>query len=472
MDSQDFRHPTRAFDELSYDSPDQFLFGSAPRPIEFENGMVIGGGEVYPEINFTLSGLSVNEENWPKIKRQYKEMTESVLDRAVKRRCSALVLEVELLPGLTKKPAWGIEITRLVREIMRTFEAEEGLKSLMRLTPNDIREYERPPRMRSGQLWDAMMEIFRGGAQAGADMLAIESTGGKEIHDDALMRADLKSVIFSLGVMGVRDMRNLWSEIVKIAQKNGAVASGDTGCGFANTAMVLADQGMIPRVFAAIVRMASISRGLIAYEEGARGPGKDCGYENPYIKAIAGVPISMEGKSSACAHSSPLGNIPAATADLWSNESVQKVNLLGGSAPAVSMEQLLYDCRLFNTAGREGARSALRLRDWLAKSDAGRDPQAYILRPEVVFQISEELVAIQEPLPRTKKAVELGIETLKSGVRDGELSIDKREEIWLERLEEGLEEIPSDPQEFWGEIYDSLDREKFIPEEYGLTVPN
>jgi hypothetical protein len=28
-------------------------------------------------------------------------------------------------------------------------------------------------------------------------------------------------------------------------------------------------------------------------------PGKDCGYENPILKAITGFPMAMEGKTSA-----------------------------------------------------------------------------------------------------------------------------------------------------------------------------
>ena len=68
------------------------------------------------------------------------------------------------------------------------------------------------------------------------------------------------------------------------------------------------------------------------------------------MKIIAGVPIAMEGKSAACAHSSPLGNIASAVCDFWTNESVQNVRLLGGQAPDVFTEMLIYDCRLMNTA--------------------------------------------------------------------------------------------------------------------------
>ena len=97
--------------------------------------------------------------------------------------------------------------------------------------------------------------------------------------------------------------------------------------------MVLANKGYIPKVFAAVVRVISSVRSMIAIEEGAKGPHKDCGYEGVYVKAITGIPISAEGKSSACAHLSPVGNIAACVADLWSNESVQNVKLLGGRLP-------------------------------------------------------------------------------------------------------------------------------------------
>jgi len=50
-----------------------------------------------------------------------------------------------------------------------------------------------------------------------------------------------------------------------------------SACGFANTAMVLAEKKYIPRVFAALVRVISVVRSIVAMEEGAVGPDKDCG---------------------------------------------------------------------------------------------------------------------------------------------------------------------------------------------------
>ena len=104
-------------------------------------------------------------------------------------------------------------------------------------------------------------------------------------------------------------------------------------------------------------------------EEGAVGPDKDCGYEGPFLKAITGIPISMEGKTAACAHLSPLGNIASACADLWSNESVQNIKLLSGMAPTAYMEQLEYDARLMNEAIRAGKMQCQVLQQLLVASD-------------------------------------------------------------------------------------------------------
>ena len=149
--------------------------------------------------------------------------------------------------------------------------------------------------------------------------------------------------------------------------------------------MQLANQHMLPQVLAAVVRAMSAVRSLAAFEHGAIGPSKDCAYEGPIIKAITGCPISMEGKSASCAHFSLVGNIAAAMCDLWSNESVQNVRLLSGSAPEAFTETLAYDCRLMNIASEKG--EALRLRDWLTESDEWLSPQAAVLSPEATMSI-------------------------------------------------------------------------------------
>lgn len=74
--------------------------------------------------------------------------------------------------------------------------------------------------------------------------------------------------------------------------------------------MFLAEKGFIPHAFAAVIRIAAVPRALVAFEQSAVGPSKDCAYEGPYLKAITGMPISMEGKTVAGAHLSHVEKLP------------------------------------------------------------------------------------------------------------------------------------------------------------------
>lgn len=457
---------TKQFTKLAYDSVDDFLYGICPNPVTCKNGMVIGGGLLYPEVNFTLPAMNATEETLPEAKRIYQEIITGVLDKALQLHAPGLVIEFETLPQYTEHPEWGIEIHKILRDTMFEYEAKYGLKSVFRMTPNDLREMSRPPIMRSGQFWDSMVRIFAQTAKDGADFLAIESTGGKEINDEAIMTADLRTSIFALGCLGARDMKWLWTNITKIANENGAIPAGDSACGFANTSMVLAEQGFIPKVFAAVMRALTAPRTLVAVENGAIGPSKDCAYENVYLKAITGTPVALEGKSAACAHFSPIGNIAASVADLWSNESVQQVKLLSGFAPVVSTEQLIYDCRLMNKAAEKG--HAKLMRDLLVESDCYLDPQAYMLKPEVVFEIASEIVKTQDPFLRTLNTARISLDILQRAVDNKELTLDEREENWIDMLREQVSDIPEDEEAFIAEMKEEVDDTRYNPAEYGI----
>jgi methanol--5-hydroxybenzimidazolylcobamide Co-methyltransferase len=284
------------------------------------------------------------------------------------------------------------------------------------------------------------------------------------------MSADLRALVFALGVLGPRDMKFLWDEIVGACQKDRMLPSGDSACGFANTAMVLAEQKLVPRVFAAVVRVAAVPRSLVAYEAGAVGPSKDCAYEGPYMKAIAGVPISMEGRSAACAHLSHVGNIAQAVCDCWSNESVQNIRLLSTYAPTVSLEQLAYDCRLLNTAASHSIGDARRLRDWLVESDAASDPQAWVLRPDVVLRISQQIVQESTPYRRTHRAVLAALEEIKVAYQAGKLKLADREVKWLDKLQGEAESLPEKEATLLEEMLATPLAAKFLPEAYGLEI--
>lgn len=454
------------YSRLAVTSQDDFLYGTAPRPLRLKNGMVIGGGQVYPELNFTLPPMEITADTMPEVRSQYAGMIEEACRRAVELNAPGLVVEFELLPPMTLNPEWGAEVTAILRETLDHFAASDGLRGALRVTPNDIREHERPPRMRGGHLWESMTRSFELCAAAGADMLSIESTGGKEVHDDAVLNADVAAAAYSLGVMGARDMAFLWDMIVAAARRHGAVPAGDSACGFGNTAMVLAEKRYIPRVWAAIIRVMTVARSLVAFERGAVGPSKDCAYEGPYIKAITGYPISMEGSQAACAHLSPVGNISQALADLWSNESVQNVRLLGGMAPTVSLEQLVYAARLMNTASAGGPEQARLLQQWLVESDARFDPQAYVLRPDVVLELASAIVEEPTPYLRVRRGAAEAARVLRSAHSAGRLEISDRDAGWLDMLSEQIDALPDTEDELEAMVRPGLDPGKVLLEEY------
>jgi methanol--5-hydroxybenzimidazolylcobamide Co-methyltransferase len=456
------------YDHLVIENPDDLRFGVAPKPLTTKRGLILGGGRVYPELNFTLPEMFVDESTMPDVREQYRQIITGALGRAVELDAPGLVIEFETLPPMTENPAWGIELTKILLDAMAACHAKHGLKTVLRITPNDTREMERPPRMRSGPFFDAMLATFDGCADAGAELLSIESVGGKEIHDEALMNGDLRGVVFGLCIMGARDMRFLWTELKRIADRRGVICAGDTACGFGNTAMVLAEQKMIPRVFAAVVRAISAVRTLVGYECGCVGPGKDCGYENPIIKAITGYPMAMEGKTAACAHLSPLGNIAAAACDTWSNESVQNIKLLGGMAPTVYVEQLIYDCRLMNLALADGRDAALQFRKWMVASDAALDPQAYVLTPESCLAIARAIVQAPTEYEAGRAAGLTALRLLREAHAGGRVRIHPREIPWLDRMQKALEGLPASEAQFIGEMMGTLDQSKFVAADYDL----
>ena len=213
----------------------------------------------------------------------------------------------------------------------------------------------------------------------------------------------------------------------------------------------------------------TVPRALVAHERGAIGPGKDCAYENPYLKAITGFPMSGEGADAACAHLSPVGNVARCTVDLWSNESVQNIRLLGAMAPTVSIEQLVYSTRLMNTASAHGADSARTLRNWLAETDVPHDPQAYVLRPDVVLNLANKIIAEDTPYKRTRAAAIVTLEALRQAHGANEFSLSQRELQWLDRLSDEADELPEDESELVASVLPLIDPGKVRLDQYEIV---
>jgi methanol--5-hydroxybenzimidazolylcobamide Co-methyltransferase len=425
----------------------------------------LGKGQVFPELNFTLPTMALDESTWKAVLVHYEEIG-SIIQRAAKRlKLPGLLVEFELLPPMTENPSWGAEITSILRRHLKQAHEEFGLPCALRVTPTDIRDVTRPPALRSGKPLDQLLESFEQCAAAGADVLSIESVGAKEVHDEALLYGDMEGIIFALGVLAPRDMNFLWNKIVAICSDHNVVAGADSACGFANTAMQLSSQGMLPEVLASVVRAASAVRSLVAYECGARGPSKDCAYEGPILKAITGTPIAMEGKSASCAHFSPVGNVAAAMCDVWSNESVQNVRLLSGPAPEAYLELLAYDCRLFNQALQSGTEHAYQ--DLLVESDIHLSPQAYILSPVSTGRIASAIVAESTHYRMTLAAAKESVTIFREAKQKKELELNSKEIEWLERMSRDLDGLPADEQQLMSSMQERYGH-LFSAESYGL----
>jgi methanol--5-hydroxybenzimidazolylcobamide Co-methyltransferase len=453
----------------AYTNLDEFVYGHAKNPVKLKNGMVIGGGTIYPELNFTVPTMKLIDSTWADAVECYREIITKTCIRAHQLEVPGFVAEIETLPEMTFKPKWAIEICKLVVDIIKEHESKYGIKGAVRITPNDNREGDAVEHMFRGPRWDETMEAFEGSGKAGADFFSIETCGGKEAHDDALMFCDLHQDVFAYAGPACHDMEKIWTNIVAIAAKYpGTVAAGDTACGLANTAMVLAEQGYIPRVFAAVDRVMASVRSLVAQEVGCKGPDKDCGYEGPYVKAASGNPISMEGRVASCAHLSACGNIAVCVADLWSNESVQNIQLLSGIAPVASFETLAYDCRLMNQATKVGHNKIVR--DLNADSDSYLDPHAYILRPDVVLDITKGILAAGEDYyARTKAAAQLTTAALDKAAKDGKLRLIDREKEALKKLLDEAGSLPATLDDLAKEVLpDIKENGKFDPKKYDL----
>jgi methanol---5-hydroxybenzimidazolylcobamide Co-methyltransferase len=459
-------YPSCRFGSLAFSDSRDLVFGRAAKPVRCGHDLVLGAGQVYPEVNFTLPTMTIKDATWAEVRGHYEEIAEGVIKRALALQVPGIVLEFELLPPMTDRPEWGGEITAILRRHLDQAHAAHGLKSALRATITDLRDQERPPLLREGEACEKVLRSFAACADAGAHILSIESVGGKEVHDEALLYGDVRGLVFGLGVLAARDMAWLWDRIVGICRaRSGVIPGGDTACGFGNTAMQLAHQGMLPEVLAAVDRALTAPRSLVAFERGALGPSKDCAYEGPVLKAITGAPIAMEGKSATCAHFSPLGNIAAAMCDLWSNESVQNVRLLSGNAPEAYAELLAYDCRLMNQATATGG--ALTLRDWLTESDRWLSPQAVILSPEATWEIAQAIVAEPTDYRRTVAAGQTAVRLLKAGAASGRLALADMERQWLDRIEAALQDLPAAEEALMVEMRDTYGH-LFRPASYGL----
>ena len=69
--------------ELAIADEKNLVFGTAPKPLDCGFDLRIGGGLVFPEVNFTLPAIEVNASTWSDVLGHYREIATGVVRRAV-----------------------------------------------------------------------------------------------------------------------------------------------------------------------------------------------------------------------------------------------------------------------------------------------------------------------------------------------------------------------------------------------------
>ncbi|MDK2891811.1 methanol--corrinoid protein co-methyltransferase MtaB [Methanohalophilus sp.] len=456
------------YNTMAYKDADDLLFGESLYPVKTGLDLEIGAGYTTAEINYAPRPQS--GESKESLIDEYERITRDIMQRMVQVGFQSVVLETEHVHQMTKNPSWGAEIAEAQKSILEDYHDKYGIKCALRHTIADLRIDSHGVDLR-GDSYDLLMESFEEVSSSGADMVAIESLGGKEVFDHSILRNDISGLLFSIGVLGTLDVGYIWKDICKISKKHNVIPTGDTACSQANTAMFIAG-GMLDmklsHTVAAIVRGMSAARSLAAYEAGAMGPGKDCGYENTIIKAITGTPISQEGKGSTCAHSDFMGNLTMQCCDLWSNESVEYHGDFGGTTVQCWGETLAYDCSMMNTALVAGYGKMLR--DILMASDRYRDPQSFILAYDNAYRIGETIVNHASDIYlRTMDAALVCCDLIEDASK-GLLHLSKFEKATLKKTKADLHSLSMETDLFIDKCLSTYSKEvsSFNPSNYDL----
>ena len=441
----------KRFTKMEYKSADELIFGFSKKPVSYGFGLKIGAGKVIPEINYAPRPGTEKEPE--KLRKEYVDyITKDILDRAITVGFPDVQLETEWVSQMNQVKL-SAPVVAGQTELCEKYHEEYGLNCGTRQTVPDQREADhglRPGMDKNRAYPEKLFECAEIACENGCNNLSVESVGGKEFADYAVTNGDIVAFLFGVGYLGTIDMTWLWQQFADIAKKNKAVAGGDTNCSGANVSMFMAG-GMqdndVQRTFSAVTRCISAARTLAAWESGAIGPDKDCGYEGPIVKAIAGMPTSQEGKNCQCAHCDLQGNLMAQCCDLWSNESVEYHPEFGGSSVQCWLGSLGYEVSLMNTSIQ--LKQEKTLRDLYMFSDRFRGPEAYVLAYNHAYEVGKAIAAEGEHLYNRALAAGLtGAKIILKGYDSKELALTNKQLETLKDIIKRFEALPAEESKF------------------------
>jgi methanol--5-hydroxybenzimidazolylcobamide Co-methyltransferase len=110
------------------------------------------------------------------------------------------------------------------------------------------------------------------------------------------------------------------------------------------------------------------------------------------------------------------------------------------------------------------------LQRWLVESDQALDPQAFILSPESSVALARVIVSSDSHYHAGLAVARKAIELMRDAHADGKLRIAENEADWLDNMTDALDDLPADEEQFIAGQLTTVDRTKFLPAEYGLSV--
>ena len=452
------------YTSMAYKDADELVFGHAQQPVSYGFGIKIGAGYVIPEINYAPRPGA--EKDSEKLRKEYVDyISKDILNRAVTAGFPNVQLETEWVSQMNQEKL-SAPVVEGQKAICEKYHEEYGVNCAVRHTIPDQREADEglKPGMGGRSYPEKLFECAEIACENGADNLSCETVGGKEFADYAVTNGDITAFLFGVGYLGSLDMTYVWQEFADIAKKNKAVAGGDTNCSGANVSMFMAGGFLdndVQKTFSAVTRCISAARTLAAWESGAVGPDKDCGYEGIICKAIAGKPTAQEGKNCQCAHCDLQGNLIAQACDLWSNESVEYHPEFGGPSVQCWLGSIGYEAALMNTAIQLGQEKTLR--DLYMYADRTRGPEGYVLAYDNAYKVGQAIAENGNDLYLRAKAAGLtGAKIIMNGYETKELALTNKQLDTLKSIIKTLEGLTDETDKIV----------EFCGKEYKDSVPN
>ena len=440
------------YTKMAYDKADDMVFGTAKSPVSYGFGIKVGAGRVIPELNY--APRPGTEKDIARITKEYVDyISQDAVNRAVTLGFPDLQLETEWISQMGTNDKMAESIVSGQTALLEKMHDKYGINLAIRHTVPDQREADQglKPGMKGRHSYpERLIRSAEIACENGAHVLSCETMGGKELLDYGVTTGDITAALFGIGYLGSLDMSWVWPQFVDICKKNKVIPGGDTNCSGANTSMFMAGGYLdndVQRTFSAVTRCFAAARTLCAWEAGATGPDKDCGYEGPICKSIAGKPNAQEGKNCQCAHADLQGNLMAQICDVWSNESVEYHSEFGGSSVQCWLGSLGYEVSLMNTAIQFGKEKTLR--DLYMFSDRSRGPEGYVLAYDNAYKVGQAIVAEGKDLYRRARAAGLtGAKLIRDGHKKKEIMLTTKQKDVLDGIIKTLEKLPDEESKF------------------------